>query len=92
MRSPAAERGPREQRRGRAAPHSRRPSSQHFTVNDHVAPLVVVTFAVFAARAGKLPTAYVRYLINGLRNDFGLVGVPVRVLLRAPENPYADED
>jgi GTPase len=34
----------------------------------------------------------VRYLINGLRNDFGLVGVPVRVLLRAPENPYADED
>lgn len=50
------------------------------------------TFAVFAARAGKLPTAYVRYLINGLRNDFGLVGVPVRVLLRAPENPYADED
>ncbi len=50
------------------------------------------TFAVFAARAGKLPTAYVRYLINGLRNDFGLVGVPIRVLLRAPENPYADED
>lgn len=50
------------------------------------------TFAVFAARAGKLPTAYVRYLVNGLRNDFGLVGVPVRVLLRAPENPYADED
>ena len=50
------------------------------------------TFAVFAARAGKLPTAYVRYLINGLRNDFGLVGVPIRVLLRAPENPYADDD
>ena len=50
------------------------------------------TFAVFATRAGKLPTAYVRYLINGLRNDFGLVGVPIRVLLRAPENPYADED
>jgi GTP-binding protein len=50
------------------------------------------TFAVFAARAGKLPTAYVRYLVNGLRNDFGLVGVPVRVLLRTPENPYADDD
>lgn len=50
------------------------------------------TFAVFATRAGKLPTAYVRYLINGLRNDFGLTGVPIRVLLRAPENPYADED
>ncbi len=50
------------------------------------------TFAVFATRAEKLPTAYVRYLVNGLRNDFGLVGVPVRVLLRATENPYADDD
>jgi GTP-binding protein len=50
------------------------------------------TFAVFATRAEKLPTAYVRYLVNGLRQDFGLEGVPIRVLLRAPENPYADED
>lgn len=50
------------------------------------------TFAVFATRAEKLPTAYVRYLVNGLRQDFGLEGVPIRVLLRAPENPYADEN
>ena len=50
------------------------------------------TFAVFATRAEKLPTTYVRYLINGLRNDFRLEGVPVRVVLRAPENPYSDED
>ncbi len=44
------------------------------------------TFAVFSARAGSLPTAYVRYLINGLRQDFQLDGVPIR------ENPYVDED
>ncbi|MCB9928194.1 MAG: ribosome biogenesis GTPase Der [Alphaproteobacteria bacterium] len=50
------------------------------------------TFAVFAARAGQLPTAYVRYLINGLRQDFGLQGVPIRVVLRQPDNPYADDD
>jgi GTP-binding protein len=50
------------------------------------------TFAVFATRAEKLPTSYVRYLINGLRNDFDLQGVPVRVLLRATENPFADKD
>jgi len=49
------------------------------------------TFAVFATRVEKLPTSYVRYLVNGLRQDFGLEGVPVRVILRAPENPYVDE-
>ena len=50
------------------------------------------TFAVFSARAGSLPTSYVRYLINGLRQDFKLDGVPIRVVLRQPENPYVDED
>ena len=50
------------------------------------------TFAVFATRAEKLPTAYVRYLVNGLRNDFGLQGVPVRVLLRGTDNPYEGRD
>jgi len=50
------------------------------------------TFAVFAARAGQLPTSYVRYLINGLRQDFGLEGVPIRVVLRQPDNPYAGND
>ncbi len=50
------------------------------------------TFAVFSARAGSLPTSYVRYLINGLRQDFKLDGVPIRVVLRQPDNPYVDED
>jgi GTPase len=50
------------------------------------------TFAIFSARAGHLPTSYVRYLTNSLRQDFGLDGVPIRVVLRQPENPYADED
>jgi GTPase len=50
------------------------------------------TFAVFSARAGSMPTSYVRYLVNGLRNDFDLGGVPIRVVLRQPDNPYADND
>ncbi len=50
------------------------------------------TFAIFSTRAGQLPTGYVRYLTNSLREDFGLAGVPIRVLLRQPENPYADDD
>jgi GTP-binding protein len=47
------------------------------------------TFALFASRPEKLPRAYRRYLVNGLREAFGLVGVPLRLLLRRGENPYA---
>ncbi|MEQ8666158.1 MAG: ribosome biogenesis GTPase Der [Rhodospirillales bacterium] len=48
------------------------------------------TFAVFANRADKLPESYVRYLINGLRDAFGLDGVPIRILLRKGKNPYVN--
>ena len=48
------------------------------------------TFALFASRPIDLPESYLRYLIGGLRADFGLTGVPVRMLLRkGSENPYA---
>ena len=48
------------------------------------------TFALFASRPIDLPESYLRYLIGGLRADFGLFGVPVRMLLRkGSENPYA---
>ncbi|MEQ8443208.1 MAG: ribosome biogenesis GTPase Der [Alphaproteobacteria bacterium] len=46
------------------------------------------TFAVFASQAENLPEAYVRYLTNGLRADFGLEGVPLRLNLRQGKNPY----
>jgi len=46
------------------------------------------TFALFASQASNLPDAYVRYLTNGLRNDFGLDGVPLRLNLRQGKNPY----
>lgn len=45
------------------------------------------TFALFANRP-EVPDHYVRYLTNQLRKDFGLWGVPVRLLCRAPRNPY----
>ena len=47
------------------------------------------SFALFASRPGKLPEAYRRYLVNGLREAFGLEGVPVRLMLRKGKNPYA---
>ena len=47
------------------------------------------TFALFVNKPEKLPESYVRYLVNTLREDFGLPGVPIRMLLRKGRNPYA---
>jgi GTP-binding protein len=35
-----------------------------------------------------LPDAYRRYLVNALRDDFKLPGVPIRMMLRKGDNPY----
>ena len=50
------------------------------------------TFAVFGTRVDKLPESYNRYLINGLRRDLEFGAVPVRMNMRASNNPYADND
>ena len=47
------------------------------------------TFALFVSRPADLPESYLRYLITGLRTDFGLWGIPVRMVMRKGENPYA---
>ncbi len=47
------------------------------------------TFAIWCSRPRELPDSYTRYLVNGLRDDFELDGVPIRVHLRKGENPYA---
>jgi GTP-binding protein len=46
------------------------------------------TFALFTSRPSDMPESYLRYLIGGLRNDFGLQGVPVRMVMRKGANPY----
>jgi GTP-binding protein len=47
------------------------------------------TFVFFASRPEKLPESYNRYLINSLREEFNLDGVPIRIAMRKGENPYA---
>ena len=47
------------------------------------------TFALFASKPQALPESYRRYLVNGIGTEFGLAGVPIRLLLRAGKNPYA---
>ena len=49
------------------------------------------TFAIFCSRTEDLPGAYLRYLENMLRDDFGLPGTPIRLQLRKGKNPYADK-
>ncbi len=49
------------------------------------------TVAIFGSRPSAVPESYVRYLANGLRRDFDLPGVPIRILLRAAANPYAED-
>ena len=45
-------------------------------------------FVLFGTRVDQLPMSYQRYLINGIRRDLGFAGIPVRLTLRAPKNPF----
>ncbi|MEH3103400.1 MAG: ribosome biogenesis GTPase Der [Sphingomonas phyllosphaerae] len=45
-------------------------------------------FVLFGTRVDELPTSYQRYLVNGIRRDLGFGAVPVRLMLRAPKNPF----
>jgi len=45
-------------------------------------------FVLFGTRVDMLPESYQRYLVNGIRRDLGFGAVPVRLMLRAPKNPF----
>lgn len=49
------------------------------------------TFAVFVSRPEGLPESYTRYLVNAMREDFDLKGVPIRLFPRKGENPYVND-
>ncbi|MGB0747949.1 MAG: ribosome biogenesis GTPase Der [Magnetospiraceae bacterium] len=49
------------------------------------------TFVLFASQAQGLPESYLRYVSNGLREDFKLPGIPLRLLVRKGQNPYAKD-
>lgn len=46
------------------------------------------TFALFISKPSELPETYRRYLVNGLRQEFDLPGIPIRLMLRKGANPY----
>ena len=47
------------------------------------------SFALFCSRADAVPQSYLRYLVNSLREVFGLPGTPMRIALREKANPFA---
>ena len=46
------------------------------------------TFTLFVSQPKGLPDSYIRYLINGIRNEFNFPGVPIRINVRAGRNPF----
>jgi len=46
-------------------------------------------FIISCSRPEALPTSYTRYLVNGLRQDFKLPGIPIRISYRKGDNPFA---
>lgn len=63
-----------------------RPNKLRFMTQINIRP---PTFALWLSKPEALPDTYKRYLLNGLREDYGLDGVPIRLLLRKSRNPYA---
>jgi GTP-binding protein len=50
------------------------------------------TFVLIASRAEEMPESYKRYLVNGLREAFGLHAAPVRLIVKAGKNPFVDAE
>lgn len=48
------------------------------------------TFVLISSRAEEMPESYKRYLVNGLRDAFELHASPIRLIVKAGKNPFAD--
>jgi GTPase len=48
------------------------------------------TFALWLSRPDQYPDTHERFIVNGLRRDFKLPAVPIRMVLKAAKNPYTD--
>ena len=50
------------------------------------------TFVLICSRAEELPESYKRYLVNAMRDAFDLHAAPIRLIVKAGKNPYADDE
>jgi GTP-binding protein len=49
------------------------------------------TFVAQCTRAEDVPASYRRYLVNGIREAFSIPAVPIRLILKNPDNPFTDD-
>ena len=47
------------------------------------------SFVCFCNQPDQVPEAYKRYVINELRKEFILPGVPIRLSMKTNQNPFA---
>jgi GTPase len=47
------------------------------------------TYMISVSQPEELGDDYLRFLVNRLRDDFSMPGVPIRVNMRKPDNPFA---
>jgi GTP-binding protein len=66
------------------APGGRRIKMRYITQARNRPP----TFIVFGTRLDELPESYNRYLVNSLRDDLDLKGLPIRINMRSTKNPF----
>ncbi len=66
------------------APGGRRIKMRYITQARNRPP----TFIVFGTRLDELPESYNRYLVNSLRDDLDLKGLPIRINMRSSKNPF----
>jgi GTP-binding protein len=50
------------------------------------------TFVLIASRAEEMPESYKRYLVNGMREAFGLHAAPIRLIVKAGKNPFVENE
>ena len=67
------------------APGGKRIKLRYITQNKTRPP----TFVLSASQADELGKDYIRFLVNRLRDDFGMPGVPIRLSMRKAKNPFA---
>lgn len=64
-----------------------RPNRIRFMTQVNIRP---PTFAIWASRPDQIPESYQRYITNSLSEDYGVNGVPVRLMLRRSKNPFSN--
>ena len=47
-------------------------------------------FMISCTRPDSVPESYIRFLTNSMRKDFDIPGVPIRIHLKASENPFSN--